>query len=59
MNRKAASSTANRLAYYDRRLAFQGFAALVSLPLGLCLAAVFDGGALGEIVRAAITLAIK
>ena len=46
-------------AYYERRETFKAFAALVSIPAMFFGAAVFDGGAMGEIARGAIELVIS
>ena len=59
MNRKASSTVENRLAYYSRRETFKGFAAACAVPLMFLAAGVFDPGALGEIVRAALELAAR
>jgi tRNA G18 (ribose-2'-O)-methylase SpoU len=49
----------NRMARYDRLDMWQAKAALAATPLMFLLAGVFDPGALGSIVRAAIELAVS
>lgn len=42
----------------SRYHAWQSFAALLAIPLIMALASVFDPGVLGQLVRAAIQLAV-
>ena len=51
MNRKAQSTTENRLAYWERRESFKMFATACAMPLMFLLAGIFDAGAMGVIVR--------